>query len=407
MKNSFLALLVIFNILLNKQAMCIKLRCKDIVDNSALSRLKEYLFCEYNPKDRMLAKNNATVVNFGLNLHQFQVVWTEPHLTWDKSQFDSIASLRVKSYQIWVPDIVMHSTTNIDVDIEIPIVDCVVNYKGTVLCVPTTTYTTFCESDHTWWPYDVMNCTIHVGSWSYASDEINLRPSFTDVSDVFAENSMEKNLGWEVANISESERVIKSKFGLEFTTDYLSYNILLKRHASIYATTYVTLAIVLMTMTLMTLWLEPKSTERMVIANMNFILHLFCLLDLQWKLPFNGIHPPQLILFYEKSLSLAAFSLILTSILRYLQQLNTEVPTWISLTTVSILKSRVGQIFLVSILDPKVSARIEMNADDNTNLMSLDKKESTWRYTSILIGWLAFLSVSLVYVIMLIIFLPT
>ncbi|KAF3429546.1 hypothetical protein E2986_12968 [Frieseomelitta varia] len=110
MKNLFPALLVIVNILLNKQAACIKLRCKDIVDNSALSRLKEYLFCDYNPKDRVLAKNNAIVVNFGLNLHQFQVVWTEPHFTWDKSQFDSITSLRVKSYQIWVPDIVMHST---------------------------------------------------------------------------------------------------------------------------------------------------------------------------------------------------------------------------------------------------------------------------------------------------------
>ena len=50
---------------------------------------------------------------------------------------------------------------------------------------------------------------------------------------------MEKNLEWEVANISESERVIKSKFGLDFTTDLLSYNILLKRHASMYATVYV------------------------------------------------------------------------------------------------------------------------------------------------------------------------
>lgn len=74
MKNFFPALLVIVNILLNKQATCIKLRCKDIVDNSALSRLKEYLFCDYNPKDRMLAKNNVTVVDFGLNLHQFEVV---------------------------------------------------------------------------------------------------------------------------------------------------------------------------------------------------------------------------------------------------------------------------------------------------------------------------------------------
>ena len=74
MKNLLPALLVIVNILLNKQATCIKLRCKDIVDDSALSRLKEYLFCDYNPNDRMLARNNATVVNFGLNLHQFEVV---------------------------------------------------------------------------------------------------------------------------------------------------------------------------------------------------------------------------------------------------------------------------------------------------------------------------------------------
>lgn len=51
---------------------------------------------------------------------------------------------------------------------------------------------------------------------------------------------------------------------------------------------------VLMTMTLMVLWLEPRSMERMIIANLNFILHLFCLLDLQWKLPYNGTHPPRL-----------------------------------------------------------------------------------------------------------------
>lgn len=49
-----------------------------------------------------------------------------------------------------------------------------------------------------------------------------------------------------------------------------------------------------MTMTLMTLWLEPSSTERMIIANLNFILHLFCLLDVQWRIPFNGIQIPNL-----------------------------------------------------------------------------------------------------------------
>lgn len=113
-----------------------------------------------------------------------------------------------------------------------------------------------------------------------------------------------------------------------------------------------------------------------------------------------------LVLFYEKSLALAAFSLMLTSILRYLQELQADAPTWISSITESVLKSKVGQVFLVTILDSKVSARIEMNEDDNTSLVSLDKKQYTWRYTSVLIGWGAFLCVSLAYIIMLIIFIP-
>ena len=76
---------------------------------------------------------------------------------------------------------------------------------------------------------------------------------------------------------------------------HVLYSTIDKSRQEIRRKSYVTLTcVVLMTMTLMTLWLEPRSIERMVVANMNFILHLLCLLDLQWKLPFNGIHPPQL-----------------------------------------------------------------------------------------------------------------
>ncbi|XP_033178680.1 neuronal acetylcholine receptor subunit alpha-5, partial [Bombus impatiens] len=419
MKNLFSVLFVIFNVLSYKQGIC-AMQCKDITTTSALTRLKDYLFCDYNREIRPTKHyNNATIINLGLNIQQFEVnditnsvifdvwlrlVWKDPHFTWDESQFDSITSLHVKSYEIWVPDIVTHSTTDTGVDVEMPQAECIVQHDGVILCVPMTTYATFCESDHTWWPYDMMNCTIHIASWSHGSNEISLR-SFT-LND-FSENSTEDNLEWEVVDLFKSERVIVSKYGLGFTTDQLSYHVLLRRHSSMNTTTYMTSAIVLMMMTLMVLWLEPRSTERMIISNLNFILHLFCLLDLQWKLPFNGTHPPRLILFYEKSLALATFSLILTSILRYMHEINAEAPAWISVTTVKVLKSRIGQIFLLSILDPKVSATIEMNVDDNTNLVSSNKKESTWRYTSVVIGWLAFLTVLFTYVILLIIFLPT
>lgn len=51
------------------------------------------------------------------------------------------------------------------------------------------------------------------------------------------------NTEWEIVHMSHTERTIDSKFGLGFTTDLLSYNILLRRHYSMNSTTYVTLTI--------------------------------------------------------------------------------------------------------------------------------------------------------------------
>lgn len=52
--------------------------------------------------------------------------------------------------------------------------------------------------------------------------------------------------------------------------------------------------IVLMMMTLMVLWLEPSSTERITLANLNFVLHLLALQDLKWKIFWIGANPPKL-----------------------------------------------------------------------------------------------------------------
>lgn len=107
------------------------------------------------------------------------------------------------------------------------------------------------------------------------------------------------------------------------------------------------------------------------------------------------------VFFYESSLGIAIFTLILTSILRHLQELTTEPPIWISTSTTSILRSRIGRILLVSILDPAATAKIEIDMDDNTDLVQSNSQKSPWRYIIVLIGWLAFLSVLLTYIILL------
>ncbi|XP_076621652.1 nicotinic acetylcholine receptor beta2 subunit [Colletes latitarsis] len=393
------------------RAMCMYESCKDITTNSPLMQLRNYLFCT----DRMKVPSRNTTVNFEFHMQHFTVdeyasfldlhfwmrwEWKDKFLTWTPSNYDDINWIEVKTSDIWIPKTTLYNSAYLGTSVEIPRQECSLHYSGLIVCKPRIVYSTFCTSDRTWWPYDVMNCSIHIDCYSYSANggQINIVKKGTEANLLM---EMEhNNTQWDVFRVSVNEYETRN-------STLLSYNILLKRYDNNSNMSSITIAIVFMIVTLMVLWLEPKSIERMIIANLNFVLHLLGMLELQWMLPFSGSNVPKLLLFYEKSFLVAAFSLILTSILRHLQELTIDAPVWISSISVFILKSRVGQIFLVSFLDPKVSARIELNADDNTNLVSHNRKESTWRYTSILIGWLAFLSILFTYIILLVVFLPT
>lgn len=57
-------------------------------------------------------------------------------------------------------------------DTEIPFTNCWISKTGKVKCVVTTKYMVKCHRDYTWWPYDIQNCIIQIGSWSYSYEEL-------------------------------------------------------------------------------------------------------------------------------------------------------------------------------------------------------------------------------------------
>jgi hypothetical protein len=46
--------------------------------------------------------------------------------------------------------------------------------QGMVECVPQTVYSTVCATDVTYWPYDVVNCSVHIGAWMQTGEEITV-----------------------------------------------------------------------------------------------------------------------------------------------------------------------------------------------------------------------------------------
>ncbi|XP_011137432.2 5-hydroxytryptamine receptor 3A [Harpegnathos saltator] len=398
-------------------------RCNDVESQSSMLQLKRHLLCEYDPDVRPVQNNNnVTRVKLHIipqflqyineeeifELHTWtSMTWNDSHLTWDPAQFDNIQLMFVPAYEIWVPDIYLH---NVDIDNTMfsgfMQTKCWVWRKGMVQWLTPAKYSTFCVADNTWWPYNIMNCSIQFGSWSHTGDEIDLvhHTNLTTMADL---HEYQKNVEWDLLKIYVTSQEEKHKYNSNTTSRLLSYHFILKRHWGIIRIAYVTPTIVLMVMTLTALWLEPKSFERMVIANFNFICHLLCIQDVHWEMPKSGFNTPKLLTFYESSFAMALFVLILTNILRQLQELTTPPPAWISSATTSLLRSRVGQILLISILDPAVTAKIEIDADDNADLVQSNSKKSPWSYVTVLVGWLAFSAILLTYIVLLATCLPT
>lgn len=112
------------------------------------------------------------------------------------------------------------------------------------------------------------------------------------------------------------------------------------------------------------------------------------------------------VLFYRDSLVLATFALILTALLRKLQNMSTEMPSWISSTTIFILSNRAGRFLVLNNEESKIDGGIV--TEDSSDLSKFGmRKESSWRNFAAIIEWLSFFCVILTYLIIVIILVPS
>ncbi|KAL6429102.1 hypothetical protein ACFW04_008111 [Cataglyphis niger] len=391
--------------------------CKKLEDKTPLLRLKKYLFCNYDSTVR--PNNPKTVTNVTLRLipkmmefpgdkgiltlHSWMSFsWTDTHLTWTPNNFDGVNYIHVKSYELWVPDISVYNSGDMSNDLlGLDTTDCLVFNTGSVVCVPAVKYMSKCDADYTYWPYDQQTCRIVLGSWSFTGEEIDFHLDENGIS----MDSYENNTLYDLKFVDAVKHVNKYKCCPNDTFPKIDYTFLLTRHYGINHKTVITPAIALILLTLTVLWLDSRSVERTAVASVNFICHLFCLYDLHWQMPYNGINPPNIMLFYRDSLALATFALILTILLRKLQDMSTDMPNWISSTTMYILSNKAGRFLILNDKESKI-ANESIIIEDSSDLPKSEMKES-WRNFAAIVEWLSFFCVILTYAIILITLVPT
>ncbi|XP_011308123.1 neuronal acetylcholine receptor subunit alpha-2 [Fopius arisanus] len=387
-----------------------KINCKIIDDGTPLYKLKKHLLCDYDPGIRPgHGSKNATVVqatvfprnvfftsyNSKMKINSWLFIeWFDPFLTWKPEEHDDIKRLFLRRKEIWIPEVYTMDPSGEDIK-RIPDTKCRLSYTGEIICVPSISYIVPCVSDYTHWPWDTHNCTLQLGAWSYSDEEINFGNESGLIIDHYRRTDQ-----WRISPPMMTMTSQKSKLSSNASFPSFTMSVLLTRTETALKSVFVTPVIILTVVTLTILWLRPGSIERLILCCLNLLGHLLILRHLHYRVPSTGKSVPNIVVFYNNSLILSALVLMLSCWLQKLLKSKREVPMWLVSHVSVILTSKVGQLLSINIMDPKGSALLQDDADDNSGLLDSQPKNYNWEDVVAVIGWLLLFTFGFTYFVM-------
>ncbi|KAL5963456.1 Acetylcholine receptor subunit beta-like 2 [Taenia solium] len=157
------------------------------------SRLYDVLMNQqgYNKILRPVSHANETLtVFFGLGLLQLmdldevnqilttnvwvELEWTDSRLIWEPEDFGGVTALFIPSEQLWLPDLLLYNNADGTYVIDI-MTKAMVFYNGTVKWTPPAIFKSSCPINVQYFPYDIQECSMKFGSWTYNGHEVSLK----------------------------------------------------------------------------------------------------------------------------------------------------------------------------------------------------------------------------------------
>ncbi|XP_077481083.1 neuronal acetylcholine receptor subunit alpha-5-like isoform X2 [Stigmatopora argus] len=267
---SSLALLLLLP-LLRCCHLCHSLRVPNLTSFAkAEDKLFKYLFGKYQKWVRPVEYLNQTIcVKFGLAISQLVDVdeknqlmttnvwmkqeWTDMKLRWNPEDYLGITSIRVPSDRLWLPDVVLYD--NSDGRFEGTVTKAVVKYDGTITWTPPAKYKSACTIDVTYFPFDLQNCSMKFGSWTYDGSQVDvlLEDFHVDRQDYF------DNGEWEIVKATGS-RGLRLDSGASYPT--ITYFFIIRRLPLFYTLFLIIPCIGLSVLTVLVFYLPSNCGEK-------------------------------------------------------------------------------------------------------------------------------------------------
>ncbi|TPP56144.1 Neuronal acetylcholine receptor subunit alpha-7 [Fasciola gigantica] len=88
--------------------------------------------------------------------------------------YGNVSVINLPYAAVWRPDILLYNCADEKFDRTFP-TNVIMRHDGKVQWMPPGLFKSTCNIDISWFPFDVQNCTLKFGSWTYNGDQIDFR----------------------------------------------------------------------------------------------------------------------------------------------------------------------------------------------------------------------------------------
>ncbi|XP_056020892.1 acetylcholine receptor subunit alpha-like 1 isoform X2 [Ostrea edulis] len=202
--------------------------------------------------------------------------WVDLRLRWDPRSYGGISMTHIPSDSLWRPDIVLYN--NADGDFVVTLhTKATVYHTGKIIWEPPVIYKTYCPIDVEYFPFDMQECFMKFGSWTYDGHEVDLQ-HLCDSQAVFYETTKQKvidrgidlkdfyqNVEWDIINVTARR---KEKFYPCCPEPYpdITFNITIRRRTLFYSLNLIMPCLSISCLTVLVFYLPSDSGEKITLS---------------------------------------------------------------------------------------------------------------------------------------------
>uniref|UniRef100_A0A182PA78 ETS domain-containing protein n=1 Tax=Anopheles epiroticus TaxID=199890 RepID=A0A182PA78_9DIPT len=282
--------------------------------------LKKDLLKGYDPSIRPSQHYNVTTVEIGITITHVEIneikstlslygwmkfKWYDARLAWEPLLNGNVTQLFLNLTSIWHPT---QDETGSLVKL---------SSNGLLEYTNALQQQSKCSIQWQKWPFDTQHSRILFSPWAEVDGmEIHVK---------MLEYTITQGTMWTVMNITlETHTTIGMQENAQLRGTHLLVE--LKRNSGIYSATITAPACVLVLMNLLSFWLPPNCSEKLILNAINVLITCMFLIHFNEYISYYTSSTPSVVMFFGQSLYLSGFCLLLTVLLECVVKSNSKKP---------------------------------------------------------------------------------